>query len=128
MAKILYVEDERDVFELARRWLTRNQHEVFHAFDGPTALASATTEQPDLILLDVMLGEFSDDGWEINRQLKAQPATRRIPVVCFSASAQRPGIRERALNEGFIGHLSKPFDKTSLMSCVTAHLSPKDAS
>jgi CheY-like chemotaxis protein len=120
--KILCVEDEPDIAELVRRWLEEDEdYVVAHAKDGPTALALAAAERPDLILLDINLGEFSFDGWEVNRRLKADPATRSIPVIALTAHAQRVEHRERALGEGFVDHVSKPFDYDQLLGHVRAH-------
>lgn len=122
MAKILYVEDNPDIFELAQRWLVRKGHDVLHASDGPSALAIVETELPDLILLDLDLGEFSFDGWEVNRRLKEGESTRKIPVICLTAHAQLVEYRERALSEGFVEHLSKPFDKATFLDRVSSYL------
>lgn len=118
----MYIEDNPDIFELAQRWLTRKGHEVLHAADGPTALSMVESEPPELILLDLDLGEFSFDGWEVNRRLKENPSTRNIPVICLTAHAQFAEYRERALSEGFVEHLSKPFDKSIFIDCIATHL------
>ena len=111
MAKILYVENESDIAELVRRWLEEDdEHQALLAADGATGLTMAFAEHPDLILLDLDLGAFSDDGWEINRRLKADPRTADIPVVALTAHAQFKEHRDRAASEGFVAHLSKPLD------------------
>jgi two-component system cell cycle response regulator DivK len=122
MAKILYVEDEPDIAELVRRWLEEDEeHRVLRAGDGAAGLALAASERPDLILLDLNLGRFSIDGWEVNRRLKADPITRTIPVIALTAHAQRVEHRERALAEGFVQHISKPFDYDTLIDQVKAY-------
>jgi CheY-like chemotaxis protein len=122
MPKILYIEDDPDIAELVRRWLEDDdEHRVLHAGDGPTGLALAESERPDLILLDLNLGGFSIDGWEVNRRLKADPVMRSIPVIALTAHAQRVEHRERALAEGFVEHVSKPFDFDTLVDQVKAH-------
>ena len=111
MAKILYVENESDIAELVRRWLEEDdEHQVLLAADGAKGLKVAFDQHPDLILLDLDLGAFSDDGWTVNRRLKADARTARIPVVALTAHAQFKEHRERAIAEGFIAHLSKPLD------------------
>lgn len=126
MAKILYVEDHYDIFELYGRWLTRARHEVRHARDAAAALEAVRAEKPDLILLDIRLGEFSVNGWEVNRALKADPATRDIPVICFSATAEDPDHRERAQVEGFVAHLDKvSVSRKALVDCVADCLGGK---
>jgi len=122
MAKILYIEDEPEIAELVRRWLEEDaQHRVLQAADGVGGLAMTKSERPDLILLDLNLGQFSIDGWEVNRRLKADPSTHAIPVIALTAHAQRVEHRERALAEGFVQHISKPFDYETLMDQVTAY-------
>ena len=122
MSKILYVEDNLDLAELVRRWLEEDDHKFLHAEDGTTALALAASEQPDLILLDINLGEFSPDGWEVNRRLKDDLATRSIPVMAFTAHAQWTEYRDRALSEGFVDLLLKPFKYETLTGSVKAHI------
>jgi CheY-like chemotaxis protein len=122
MARILYIEDEPEIAELVRRWLEEDdEHRVLHAADGATGLALAGAERPDLILLDLNLGQFSIDGWEVNRRLKADPVTRAIPVIALTAHAQRVEHRERSLAEGFVEHISKPFDYETLTDRVRAY-------
>ena len=128
MARILYIEDEPDIAELVRRWLEEDdEHRVLHAADGATGLALAGSERPDLILLDLHLGRFSIDGWEVNRRLKADPATRAIPVIALTAHAQRVEHRERSLAEGFVEHISKPFDYDTLTDQVRAYSCKEDS-
>jgi CheY-like chemotaxis protein len=122
MSKILYIEDEPDIAELVRRWLEEDDvHQMLHAKDGATGLRLAALESPDLILLDIYLGEFSIDGWEVNRRLKEDPATRPIPVIVISGHAWTPEHRQRALSEGFVDHLGKPFHYDRLMDRVNVH-------
>ena len=122
MPKILYIEDEPDIAELVRRWLEEDdEHRMLHARDGTTGFRLAADESPDLILLDIYLGEFSIDGWEVNRLLKGDPRTSPIPVIVISGHAWSPEHRQRALNEGFVDHLGKPFHYDRLMERVQAH-------
>jgi CheY-like chemotaxis protein len=122
MPKILYVEDEPDIAELVRRWLEEDgEHKMLHAVNGATGLELAAREALDLILLDIYLGEFSMEGWEVNRRLKENPATRSIPVIVISGHAWGPEHRQRALSEGFVDHLSKPFSYDRLLEKVNTH-------
>jgi CheY-like chemotaxis protein len=124
MPRILYVEDEPDIAELVRRWLEEDgAHSLLLAADGSTGLALARAERPDLVLLDLNLGRFSIDGWELNRCLKADPVTRAIPVMALTAHVQLVEHRERALAEGFVELISKPFDYETLIDRVSAHTS-----
>jgi CheY-like chemotaxis protein len=122
MPKILYIEDEPDIAEFVRRWIEEDEgFQFLWARDGPTGLTLAESERPDLILLDIRLGEFSIDGWEVNRRLKSSPVTRSIPVMALTADAQRSEDRERARREGFVEHMSKPLRYGVLIERVVAH-------
>jgi CheY-like chemotaxis protein len=122
MPKILYIEDEPDIAELVRRWVEEDGgHKLLHAADGEAGVQLATATLPDLILLDIYLGEFSMEGWEVNRRLKENPATRSIPVIVVSGHAWGPEHRQRALGEGFVDHLSKPFSYDRLIEQVNTH-------
>ena len=122
MPKILYIEDEPDIARLVCRWLEEEELTVLHAPDGHRGLDLVRTDRPDLILLDINLGEFSIDGWEVNRRLKADPQTAAIPVIALTAHTQRSEHREHALQEGFVEHVSKPFNYDQLVEQVRAHL------
>jgi len=122
MPKILYIEDEPDIAELVRRWLEEDgEHTMLHAPDAAAGLKLAARERPDLILVDIYLGEFSADGWEVNRRLKEDPLTRSIPVIVVSGHAWSPEHRQRALCEGFVDHLGKPFRYDRLLERVNTH-------
>ena len=77
--KILVVDDESQNVEVLRRLMTRLSYEVLTAPDGESALHSVMRDRPDLVLLDVNMPGI--DGFEVCRRLKADPATRLIPVV-----------------------------------------------
>ncbi len=127
MANILYVEDEPSIAALIRRKLTRLGHEVTLARNAEAALRLVREARPGLILLDIGLGETSADGWEVNRLLKADPATKHIPVVALTAAAQGASDRERALREGFAEHLAKPIDFDQVARTIDAILRPGGA-
>ncbi len=97
MTKILYVEDNEDnIFMLTRR-LSRKGYEVSVAKDGEEGIEKALSEQPDLILMDVVLPLL--DGLEATRKLKSLPRTREIPVIAVSSRAMS-GDRDKALAAG----------------------------
>lgn len=118
MPKVLSVEDDFAISELVRRWLEEEGHEVAQASDGDEALAMLADERPDVILMDINLGEFSPDGWALNGRIKADPTTAAIPVIALTAHAQREEHRERALREGFVDHISKPISYETLVETV----------
>ena len=92
MPKILIVEDNEDNRDSLSRRLQRRGFEVVAAADGRAGVAMAQTEKPDLILMDMNMPEV--DGWEATRQLKANEATRAVPVLAITAHALA-GDRER---------------------------------
>jgi two-component system cell cycle response regulator DivK len=113
MIRILYVEDNDDnVYMLTLRLDLLDEFEVIVAEDGARGVAAAQAEQPALILMDLDLPVI--DGWEATRRLKADPATRHIPVIALSAHALA-GARETALAAGCDDFDTKPVDFERLL-------------
>ena len=83
--KILYVEDNDDNVYMLKNRLSRAGFTVIVAIDGTQGLTMATSEQPDLILMDLTLPDI--DGKEATRRIKADPATKSIPVIALTAHA-----------------------------------------
>jgi two-component system cell cycle response regulator DivK len=109
--RILYIEDNDDnVYMLKMRFELTGEHELLVAEDGERGVALARAEQPDLILMDLELPVI--DGWEATRRLKADPATRDIPIIALTAHALA-GAREKALAAGCDEFDTKPvaFDR-----------------
>ena len=117
--KILYVEDNDDNVYVVRNRLGRVGFTVLVAVDAEQGLAMATAERPDLILMD--LGLPGIDGWEATRRLKAEPATKDIPVIAVSAHAMT-GDREKALEAGCDDYDTKPIDFSRLRAKIQALL------
>ena len=92
--KILYVEDNEDNVYMLKNRLTRAGFTVIVATDGAEGVALASSEKPDLILMDLTLPNM--DGEEATRRIKADSATNRIPVIALTANAMA-GDREKAL-------------------------------
>ncbi len=120
--RILIVDDEPDVVELIERILKSEQFDVMTAFDGLGAIDLAETERPDIILLDIMMPMMS--GYEVCEQLKANPLTQRIPVVCLS-SAHASDVWERSRSVGAETLIAKPFTQAELVAQIRRYL-PKD--
>src|SRR3954454_15357292 len=97
MPKILVVEDNEMNRDMLARRLARKGFEPIAAVDGQQGLELARSSKPDLILMDMSLPVL--DGWEATRQIKADPATRAIPVIALTAHAMA-GDRQRALDAG----------------------------
>jgi two-component system cell cycle response regulator DivK len=118
--KILYVEDNDDnVYLIRMRFDLLDAYQLLVAEDGETAISVARAEQPDLILMDLELPVV--DGWEAARRLKADPATRAIPIIALSAHALA-GAREKALAAGCDDFDTKPVEFDRLMAKIAAVL------
>ena len=113
---ILVVDDEASIRLICRVNLDASGFEVLEAEDGETALSLARSEQPDLILLDVMLPGI--DGWEVAEQLAAAAETCDIPIVFITARLAAPDVlRSHAV--GGVAYIGKPFDPGLLSETVT---------
>jgi two-component system, OmpR family, alkaline phosphatase synthesis response regulator PhoP len=110
--RVLVVDDEQDIRVVSRMSLEKvGGWEVLEADSGVAGLELAERERPDAILLDAMMPEM--DGPATIERLKADEATREIPVVFLTAKLQ-PSERERYLELGAEGVLAKPFDPMTL--------------
>jgi two-component system cell cycle response regulator DivK len=118
-AKILLVEDNEMNRDMLSRRLQRRGYEVVTAVDGERGLALTKSETPALVLMDMSLPGI--DGWEATRQLKADPATRAIPVIALTAHAMA-GDREQALAAGCDDFDIKPIDLDRLLGKIEALL------
>ena len=107
MQKILLVEDNEMNRDMLSRRLTRNGYEVVIAVDGQQGVEMALSERPDLILMDMSLPVI--DGWEATRRIKANAATRAIPVIALTAHAMA-GDREKAMEAGCDDYDTKPIE------------------
>ncbi|MCX7361475.1 MAG: response regulator [Alphaproteobacteria bacterium] len=116
MPKILYVEDNDDnMYMLTLRFEVLDGYEIITAADGAEGVAKAQTEKPDLILMDLNLPVM--DGWEATRRLKADPATRDIPIIALTAHAMS-GDREKALAAGADDSDTKPVEFNRLLAKI----------
>jgi two-component system cell cycle response regulator DivK len=117
MAYILLVEDTQDNRAIAELILREAGHSVLSVADGESGLAAAIAVRPDLILMDLALPFV--DGWEATRRLKADPATRDIPVVAFTAHVLQEDS-ERAREAGCVAVIAKPFEIDTLLNQIDA--------
>ena len=115
--KILYVEDNEDNVYVLKKRLARAGHEVLVAMDGAQGVAMANSEKPDLILMDLSLPVMN--GWDATKQLKAEDATKHIPVIALSAHAMT-GARESALEAGCNDFDTKPVELKRLLEKIAA--------
>ena len=119
MAKILLVEDNEMNRDMLSRRLIRRGYEVVVAVDGREGVAKARAEAPALILMDMSLPVL--DGWEATQELRADPATRAIPVIALTAHAMA-GDREKALAVGCDDFDTKPIELERLLGKIEALL------
>jgi len=119
MPKILLVEDNEMNRDMLGRRLQRHGYAMCFAADGPTGIAMAASEKPDLILMDIALGEM--DGWEATRRIKADPATARIPVIALTAHALASD-RDKSVEVGCADFDTKPVDMPRLLGKITGCL------
>jgi two-component system, cell cycle response regulator DivK len=118
--KLLYIEDNDDnLYTLTLCFDVVGGYDVVTAVDGAQGIVKATREQPDIILMDLDLPVI--DGWEATRRLKADPATRDIPIIALTAHAMI-GDREKALATGCDDWDTKPVDFDRLLSKITRAL------
>jgi two-component system cell cycle response regulator DivK len=115
MSKILLVEDNEMNRDMLSRRLERKAFEIVMAVDGQAGVNMATSESPDLILMDLSLPVI--DGWEATRQIKADPATQTIPVIALTAHAMA-GDEQKALAAGCDDYETKPVNFSRLLAKI----------
>lgn len=115
MAKILLVEDNEMNRDMLSRRLKRKGYDIIMAVDGGQGVEMAHAEKPDLILMDMSLPV--KDGWTATKELKADDATRSIPVIALTAHAMA-GDREQALEAGCDDYDTKPIELPRLLGKI----------
>jgi DNA-binding response OmpR family regulator len=111
--KILVVDDEEDMARALNLRLKANGYNVIFASDSVQAFAIANQENPDLILLDIMIP--GGGGFVVAERLKQSAATRRIPIIFLTGI---PGGEERAYKLGASGYIMKPYQPEELMEAI----------
>lgn len=119
MTRILIVEDNEMNRDMLSRRLERKGYSVSMAVDGGEGVDKATAEKPDLILMDMSLPVI--DGWEATRRVKANPATKDIPVIALTAHAMA-GDREKTMEAGCDDYDTKPIDLARLLGKIEGQL------
>ena len=124
MPKILLVEDNEMNRDMLSRRLMRKGFEIVMAEDGQEGVDKATSESPDLILLDMSLPVM--DGWQAAQQLKSRTETRDIPIIALTAHAMA-GDREKAIEAGCDDYDTKPIDMARLLEKIQSMLATKSS-
>jgi two-component system alkaline phosphatase synthesis response regulator PhoP len=119
MPKVLVVDDEENIVELIRYNLEREGYTVITANDGEEAYRLSRQEQPDLVILDVMLP--GQDGLSVCRNLQHDQKTRHIPIIMVSARVEEVD-RIVGLEMGADDYITKPFSPRELLARVKARL------
>ena len=119
--KILIIEDNLLNLELATDLLEVNGFVVSSARTAEEGLRMAREILPDLVLMDISMPGM--DGLAATRELKANPATRHLPVIALTAHAMK-GDRETALNAGCDGHVTKPIDTRTFIETIKRFIAP----
>lgn len=109
--KILIVDDEPDILELAMTRLEISGYKVLKVINGEKALEVLKTTVPDLILLDLLLPDIQGDV--LCRQLKSNPKFKDIPIILFTASIIR--VPEKVEETGADDYIIKPFEPEQLL-------------
>jgi DNA-binding response OmpR family regulator len=113
--RILIVEDEESLLKLESILLTSRGYRVTGVMDGMSALAEARRIRPDLIILDIMLPQM--DGFEVCRQLKADPITAHIPVVMLTAKKNSQDMMS-GQQAGCDAYITKPFKSSKILETI----------
>lgn len=119
MKKILVIDDQPDNVFILQDRLEHEGFEAISAYDGPTGIKKAIEEQPDLILLDVMMPGMS--GFEVCQKLVETEITRNIPILLVTALTSAEDIRQ-GLQAGAFDYIKKPFNKIELMARINSAL------
>jgi two-component system alkaline phosphatase synthesis response regulator PhoP len=115
VTRVLVIDDEAPIRLLCRVNLEAEGMQVLEAADGPSGLAKARAEKPDLVLLDVMMPGL--DGWGVAEQLLDDEDTAGIPIIFLTARAEFRD-RARGLDIGGVDYITKPFNPVELAPLV----------
>ncbi len=119
MTMVLIIEDNPINRDVLGRRLERRGFNIRFAEDGPSGIKAAKDIGPDVILMDIGLGEM--DGWEATRRIKADPTTMKIPIIALTASAFESD-REKSFAAGCCDFDTKPVDLPRLLDKIERSL------
>lgn len=114
--RIVYIEDDQGMIDLVQLILSRRGYEIIGVTGGREGLEAVSRIRPDLVLLDLMMPDI--DGWEVYQQMKADEATKDIPVIVLTAKAQNVdrvlGLHVAKVDD----YLTKPFAPQELLDSI----------
>jgi two-component system, cell cycle response regulator DivK len=117
--RILMVEDTEDNRQIVRDLIASVGYDLIEAQDGAAGVAMAIAHKPDLILMDIQLPVM--DGYEASRRIKADPATRHIPIIAVTSYALS-GDELKTRAAGCDGYVAKPFSPRQLLAKINEFL------
>src|SRR5262249_7529034 len=120
--RILVVEDQEDLRAILHDFLSASGYTVIEAMDGIESVAKATSERPDLVLMDIQLPVL--DGYDATRQIKALPGLTSIPIIAVSSFAMK-GDEEKARAAGCDDYVTKPYSPVQLLRIIRGFLGEK---
>lgn len=119
MAKILVVEDDKNLRDTIADILTYGGHHIVEAADGSVGVELAQAHLPDLVVSDILMPDV--DGYELLLCLRNNPKTNTIPII-FLTAKDNPQARRRGMVSGADDYLTKPFDPTDLLEAIDTQL------
>ncbi|MBU0549807.1 MAG: response regulator [Candidatus Omnitrophica bacterium] len=125
MKKILIVDDDRDILDITKKILTRENFQVLTAATGEMAVDICQTDQPDLVLLDIAIPDI--DGYAACEKIRKNNKTRDIPVLFLTGKELLPqGIDKHCHELNAAGYISKPFEIKELLEKIREILGPNE--
>jgi two-component system, cell cycle response regulator DivK len=120
--KILIIEDNEVNMYMLTYLLEGNNYQVAQAYSGQDGIVAATSDVPDIILLDIQLPEM--DGYAVARKLREQKDLKSTPIIAVTSYAM-PGDREKAMESGATGYIEKPINPDTFISQMNVFLPPE---
>ncbi|MGI5835433.1 MAG: response regulator transcription factor [Chloroflexota bacterium] len=117
--RILVVDDEPGIVDIARANLEGHGYTVIGAYDGEEALEKIKEERPDLVILDILMPEM--DGWDVLERIESNPDLSGIPVIMLTARVSDEDVL-RGLETGAVEYMTKPFYPQDLVAAVKINL------
>ena len=112
---VLAVDNEQDNLDVVQKVLSYEGAKVYTAMNGIEGLAMLEIVTPTFILLDLSMPQM--DGWEMLEKLRANPVIKHLPVIALTAHAM-DGDKDRAIEAGFDGYVTKPFRIGTLLTAI----------